>query len=184
MTQLTAQSPSPTPPDSDGERHRGAWIWPTIVIGLLSFQVVICLIAYFVATADPSQVVVSNYHRKALAWDEHMAELRAGEALGWEAELVVAEGADMLGDRVVRLSLKDAEGDPLIGAAVTVNAFHYSRAKDIVKADLNEAAPGEYVGQMKVRKNGRWGFGFVASRGEDVYRFTLEAQVGPAVWRP
>ena len=121
MTQFTAQTPPPAPGlgDSsgpDGEQgHGGAWIWPTIVVGMLGMQIILCSVAFFVATSDPSQAVVHDYHTKALAWDEHMAGLRAGEALGWSVELVVAESADMLGDRTIRLSLKDAQGGPLTG---------------------------------------------------------------------
>lgn len=192
MTQLTthtADQPSPEPgPDAPGDTpeaaHGRAWVWPAIVIGLLSLQVVICLAAYIVATSDPSQVVVSDYHSKALAWDEHMAELRAGEALGWRAELVVSQEADMLGDRTVRLSLKDAQGEPLNGASVGIRAFHFARANIIVEADLKEAAPGEYVTRMKMRKTGRWELAFVVRRGEDVYPFTLQQQVGSDGWRP
>lgn len=188
MTQLTthtADQPSPEPgADAPGEAHGRAWVWPAIVIGLLSLQVVICLAAYIVATSDPSQVVVSNYHSKALAWDEHMAELRAGEALGWRAELVVSQEADMLGDRTVRLSLKDAQGEPLTGASVGVSAFHFARANKIIEADLQEAAPGEYVARMKMRKTGRWELAFVARRGEAVYPFTLQQQVGAGGWSP
>ena len=179
MTQLTAQTPSQ--PDGE-EQHGPAWVWPAIVVGLLSLQIVICMIAFFVATSDPSQAIVRDYHTKALAWDEHMAELRAGEALGWDVELVVAEAADMLGDRTVRLSLKDAQGEPLTGASVSVIAFHLARASQVVEAELKEAAPGEYVTQMKMRKAGLWELAFQARRGEDVYPFTLKQQVGADRW--
>jgi nitrogen fixation protein FixH len=184
MTQATADSPASEPPPGPDPAHRRAWVWPGIVIGLLTMQVIICLAAYLVATSDPSQVIVSNYHEKALAWDQHMAELRAGEALGWLAELKVAGEADMLGERTVRLSLKDAQGEPLTGASVGVSAFHFARADITFDTDLKEAVPGEYVGRLKMRKAGRWELSFVAQRGEDAYPFTLQRQVGTARWRP
>ncbi len=190
MTQLTAQTPPPpgdSPGDSPGdlnEEHGGAWIWPTIVLGLLGLQIVICLVAFVVATSDPSGAVVRDYHSKALAWDEHMAKQRAGEALGWGVALVVAERADMLGGRMVRLSMKDTQGEPLTGVAVGVSAFHLARASQVFDADMKEAAPGVYVTQMKMRKAGRWELVFVARRGEDVYSFTLRQQVGADGWKP
>ncbi len=192
MTQLTAKTPPPgSPPPAPGdsqpegeEKYGPAWVWPAIVVGMLGVQIIICTISFFVATSDPSQAIVRDYHTKALAWDEHMAELRAGEALGWNVALVVAESADMLGDRTVRLSLKDAQGEPLTGASVSVVAFHLARASQVVEAELKEAAPGEYVTQMKMRKAGLWELGFVARRGEDVYPFTLKQQVGADRWAP
>jgi len=183
MTQITA--PNPVSPDPDPDvGHGKAWVWPGIVVALLFMQVLICVVGYLMANSDPSQVVVSNYHEKALAWDQHMAKLRAGEALGWKAELDIARDADMLGDRTVRLSIKDADGEPLTGAAVRVEAFHFSRADQVVQAELKEAAPGEYLASMKMRKTGRWDLDFVVQKGQDVDPFTLQHQVGPVRWVP
>lgn len=177
MTQATINNPPPPTPNA-GEPPRGAWIWPTIVVGLLSIQVVICMVAYFVATSDPSQVVVSNYHSKALAWDEYRAEQRAAAALGWSHELDIAHQADMLGDRTVRLSLNDADGQPLTDATVNVQAYHYARANQVVNAEMKEATPGTYVVQMQMRKPGRWALTFDVTRGEDHCPITLQQQVG------
>lgn len=183
MTQAGLHNPIPPTPDT-GDTHGGAWKWPTIVIGLLSLQIVICMVAFFVATADPSQVVVNNYHTKALAWDEHRAEQRAGEALGWHTELDIAEQADMLGDRTVRLSMKDAEGQPLVGATISVRAYHFARANQPVQAEMTEAAPGEYIVSMNMRKPGRWELTFDVTRGEDRYPIILQQQVGETKWVP
>ncbi len=183
MTQITTPSPvSPAPGPQDA--HGKAWVWPAIVIALLSLQIVICLVAYLVATGDPSQVVISNYHTKALEWDKYMAEQRAGDALGWQAELDVALEADMFGDRTVRLSMKDAGGEPLTGASIRVRAFHYARADQAVESELKEAAPGEYLAALNMRKAGRWELSFVVSRGEDTAPFTIRQQVGADNWSP
>ncbi len=183
MTELTTHNPTPDRPGPDG-KPGGAWIWPSIVLGLLAMQAVICFAAVFVATSDPSHAVVSDYHAKAVAWDQQMDERRAGETLGWQSQLDIALKADMLGDRITRLSLQDAQGGPLTGAAVTVSAFHHARANQVVEAELNETAPGEYLAQMKMRKAGLWELAFVVSRGEDVYRFSIKQQVGQAGGAP
>ncbi len=183
MTQASLHNPVP-PTTPDNNAHRGAWIWPAIVIGLLSLQVVICTVAFFVATADPSQVVVSNYHAKALAWDEQRAEQRAVAELGWQAALDISPEADMLGDRTVRLTLKDAQGEPLTGATVSASTYHFARANQLIEADLAEAAPGEYVARMNMRKPGRWSLTLDVTHGEDHYPITLEQQVGSTGWVP
>lgn len=181
MTQAGIHNPIPSAPDS-GDPPRGAWVWPAVVVGLLSLQVVICTAAYFVATSDPSQVVVSDYHSKALAWDEHRAEQRAAEALGWQHELDIAREADMLGDRIVRLSLLDADGQALTDATVRVQAYHFARANQVVQADLKEVSPGMYVVQMNMRRPGRWAMTFDVTRGDDHCPITVQPQVGPTAW--
>lgn len=183
MTQVSLHNPIPPTPSAD-EAHRGAWIWPTAVIGLLSLQVVICTVAFFVATSDPSQVVVSNYHAKALAWDEHRAEQRAVEALGWQLALDISEEADMLGDRTVSLTLKNAEGEPLAGAIVSAKTYHFARANQLVQAEMTEATPGQYFARMNIRKPGRWSFTFDIAHGENHHPITFEQQVGTTAWTP
>lgn len=183
MTQASLHSPVP-PVASDKDAHRGAWVWPAIVIGLLSLQVVICTVAFFVATADPSQVVVSNYHAKALAWDEYRAEQRAVAVLGWQTGVEVSPEADMLGDRTLRFSLNDAKGEPLTGARVSVITCHFARANQLIEADLTEAAPGQYVARINMRKPGRWSLTFDVTHGENHYPITLEQQVGSTGWAP
>jgi nitrogen fixation protein FixH len=181
---LPSRAPGNSPGTQLEDSQGRAWVWPAIVLGMLGMQIILCSVAYFVATSDPSQTVVHNYHTKALAWDEHQAQLRAGEALGWGVQFVVADRANLLGDRVVRLSLTDAQGDPLTGVSVSVKAFHFSRASDVVEADLVESASGEYVTEMKMRKAGRWELAFVTRLGEDVFPFTLQQQVGADGWKP
>lgn len=147
-------------------------------------QVVICFAAVFFATSDPSHAVVLDYHAKAVAWDQYMAQRRAGEALGWASQLEVAQQADMLGDRVVRLSLQDAQGQPLTDASVELTIFHHARANDTLDAELPEAAPGEYVSQLNMRRPGLWAFEVQVTRGEEVYRYRLDQQVGPTTGGP
>ena len=65
-----------------------------------------------------------------------------------------------------------------------MSAFHFARASQVIEADLTEAAPGEYVTQIKMRKNGKWELAFVARLGDDVYPFTLHKLVGSDGWRP
>jgi nitrogen fixation protein FixH len=164
---------------NESTEHRRAWLWPGIVIGMLTVHTLSGLIVVFIATSDPSHAVVPNYHEKAVAWDEQRAQQRAGEALGWTTQIEVALAADTLGQRTVRASIRDADGKPLTGASVTVKAYHHARANTIIEAQLKEAAPGQYIATMDLRRPGLWAFGVETSRGDESYLYTVNQQVGP-----
>lgn len=171
-------------PAAHGEivKRRRAWLWPGIVIGMLSVHAAGCLIVALIATSDPSQAVVPDYHAKAVAWDEHRAQQRASAALGWACTIETAMRADMLGQRGVRVSLRDADGGPLTGAAVTVTAYHHARANQVTDMKLDEATPGEYAAMMSMRRAGLWTFNVQAKHGGDDFTAEVNQQVGPDSW--
>ena len=98
---------APHAPNTTGTRKR-AWLWPSIIIGMLGVHTIGCLIVVYIATSDPSHAVVPDYHSKAVAWDEHQALARASSQLGWTCTIQTALEPDMLGQRSVRISLRDA----------------------------------------------------------------------------
>lgn len=160
-------------------RPKRYWLWPAIIVGMLSAHTLGCLIVVYIATSDPSQVVVANYHEKAIAWDQHQAQQRASDALGWTCAIEAAQEADMLGERSVRISLRDREGEPLTGAKVGLETYNHIRAGDISIADFTEGAPGEYVAMVPMRRPGMWRFDVKATRDQDVFIHHLDQQVGP-----
>lgn len=162
----------------------GAWLWPGIVIGILSVHASACLIVAYIATSDPSQAVVPNYHAKAVAWDAHRAEQRQSAALGWTCDIETAFKADMLGQRNLRISLRDADGAPLTGTVVSLSLYHHARANDVVNAQPKETAPGEYTAMIDMRRDGLWAFDIQVQHGADHYTAQINQQVGPKVWNP
>jgi len=170
-----AVSNNPNPASS----HRRAWVWPGIIIGMLSVHTLGCLIVVFIATSDPSHAVVSDYHAKAVAWDEQQAQQRASDALGWTTRIEVSLAADVFGQRTVRISISDADDKPLTNTAVTVNAYHHARANQVIESQPKESAPGEYLATMDMKRPGLWAFSIETRRGKAFYRYTTDLQVGP-----
>ncbi len=170
------QTPNPA---GQSEKPKRYWLWPGIIVGILSVHTIACLVVVYIATSDPTHAVIPNYHEKALAWDQQQAKVRASSALGWTCEIETALEADMLGERSVRISMKDAAGEPITGAAVKLQTYHHARSGDVVDAEFGEGAPGEYVAMVTMRKPGLWGFEITATLGEDIFTQTIDQYVGP-----
>lgn len=173
------------PQAAQSNNHGGggrSWLWPGIVIGVLGVHASACLIVAYIATSDPSQAVVPDYHAKAVAWDAHRAEQRQSAALGWTCGIDVAMKADMLGQRNVRISLRDADDAPLTGAVVSLSLYHHARANDVIAAEPKEAAPGEYTVMLDMRRDGLWAFDVQVQHGDDHFTTQINQQVGPQVW--
>ena len=168
---------------NDVKPRRRAWVWPSIIVGMLSVHTISCLIVVFIATGDPSQAVVADYHTKAVNWDQTQAQVRRSEALGWACEIETSLVADRMGQRTVRLSLRDAADEPLTGAAVTLDMFHHVRANQVVHAELKESTPGEYVALASMRRDGLWTFALEVKLGEIDFTAHIDQQVGENVWR-
>ena len=72
----------------------------------------------------------------------------------------------------LELTLHDADGGPLAGAAVSVEAFHNARGDDIVSDVLTEVGEGVYSASLPMRRNGRWDLRFSVDRGGDHFTHT------------
>jgi nitrogen fixation protein FixH len=149
----------------------GSW-WPLIIAGALALHVISSLVVVYVATSDPSYAVEDDYYQKAVAWDEKRAQDRLNQDLGWSLEFTVTP-PEKPGDLpALELSLLDAAGDPLVGAVVSVEAFHNSRGDDIVREVLNEVGDGVYGASPPMRRNGRWELRFTVDHGGDHFTYT------------
>ena len=132
-------------------------VWPYLLAGALALHVVVSLIVVFIATSDPSYAVEEDYYQKALAWDERRAQDRTNESLGWLFEFQVTP-PEKPGDLpVLEVTARDAQGEPLSGAGVTVEAFHNTRGDNILRAELAQASEsGIYRTELPMERNGRW----------------------------
>jgi nitrogen fixation protein FixH len=173
---VTETTAIPTP-DPEAKRSP-AWVWPAIIIGMLAVHTLACLVVVFIATSDPSHAVIPDYHAKAVAWDEHRAKLRASGELGWACTIEAALAADLMGQRAVRVSLRDAAKQPLTGAAVKLTSYHHARANDVNEAEFKEGAPGEYVAMVDMRRDGTWRFDVAVTRGDDSFSAEIDQRVG------
>jgi nitrogen fixation protein FixH len=151
-----------------------------MIVGLLGLQIVLCMIAVYLAVSDPTMAIEPDYYRKAVDWDATAAERRASEALGWTHELTLDAGADVLGRRAVSLTLTGEDGEPLTGAVVELEAFAQARATHRFTLTLVEqppGTPGRYTGLLPVRHTGLWEFTLTVKRNRDVYTHTDRVEV-------
>jgi len=128
------------------------------------------LATVFVATTNPSYAVEEDYYEKALHWDEKRAQDRRNIELGWRIEIEVAPPDAAGGPASLVSVLTAADGGPIDGATVTVEAFHNARAGNILRATLAGRGAGRYAAELPMRWSGVWEFRFVAERGSE--RFT------------
>ena len=149
----------------------GSW-WPPMIAGALAFHVISSLVVVYVATSDPSYAVEDDYYEKAVAWDEKRAQDRTNEDLGWSLEFKVTP-PERPGDQpTLDLTLLDADGGPLVGAAISVEGFHNARGDDILRERLTDVGDGVYSATPQMNRNGRWELRFSVDRGAEHFTHT------------
>ncbi len=147
--------------------------WPYLIAGALALHVVVSLVVVFIATSDPSYAVEEDYYQKAIDWDLKRAQDRTNEDLGWLFEFEVAP-PERPGDRPrLEVRLADADGAPLTGANVTLEAFHNSSSGEILRATLTPTGkPGGYRTTLPMQHNGRWEMRFTVGQGGQEFTST------------
>jgi nitrogen fixation protein FixH len=78
------------------------------------------------------------------------------DSLGWSIEISVEPPAIPGDQPALEVRLQDDHASPLMGAKVSVEAFHNARSGDILRAHLTPAGDGIYRAQFPADRNGRW----------------------------
>ena len=143
--------------------------WIAFVVGLLVTNAV-AMGAMIAQAGDPTPRVLPDYYKKAVAFDETIAERRASAELGWVAT-VTRTGRD------AQVVLADAAGAPVAGAAVDVTIRPRSRADRLAAVTLTEAAPGRYAAAFAPGQRGLHEIEVRATRGAE--RFVTTAVTEP-----
>jgi nitrogen fixation protein FixH len=115
---------------------------------------------------DPSFAVEEDYYQKAVDWDAHQEQARLNAELGWSLAVRLEPGE--AGARV-QVALASADGAPLDGATVVVEAFHNARASNVSRAELREVEPALYRGSIPARRPGLWELRLSARRSGQLY---------------
>lgn len=134
--------------------RRARRTWVGIVVGLLGLQVVSGITTVVLATGDSTAAVIPNYHQSAVNWDSTRRARQLTEKLGLKVVADVA--APIQGKRVLRLSVKDAAGQPVEGLHLHAQVYHHARGSDIYKLSLQEQAPGHYFATTTLTQAGAW----------------------------
>jgi nitrogen fixation protein FixH len=145
--------------------------WVGVVVGLLAASLGAHVVLLVAAISDPSFAIVPDYEEKAADWDSVMAQRAASDRLGWRAAIDMSPGR-MPGEAAVIVRVTDAEGAPVTGAGVAIEAFHNARAADVRTAALAESEPGTYAGRLRVARAGIWVLEVVVERGAERFAVT------------
>jgi nitrogen fixation protein FixH len=162
---------------ASGRRPSRGLAWPIGLAVILAISVGANMFVFHLANDDPSFAVEPDYYRKAVQWDDELAQRRRNAELGWRAAATLAaarEGAAG-GDAAteLRVRLTDSAGAPLDGAAVSVEALAIDRASQVATFTLaaaSDPAGGVYSAMLPAARAGRWELRLVATRGGE--RFT------------
>jgi nitrogen fixation protein FixH len=171
-------------PPSGGSRRpflsSRAAIWPWVPALLLVSLLGTQLAVLSSVLDDPGFASEPDYYRKALHWDTQQARARESQALGWVARASVVGATPAA--RAVSVSITDASGAAVSGAAVRATAFPNTRAGQARELSFREVSPGMYRAELGAARPGIWELRCSATRGqarfESTLRFELEASGG------
>jgi hypothetical protein len=121
-----------------------------------------------IATQDPGFALERDYYKKAVAYDDEIAQRAENERLGWSIETEVGPVTSGSERRFV-VRARDGAG-PIAGARVNVEALRNATAQHPLAAELVEQKAGEYEGRLPLRGAGLWEFRLTLERGGE--RFT------------
>lgn len=161
---------------------RSGRAWPLALGALLGACVAFDLGVAFVASRDPSFAVERDYYRKAVEWDQTMAQERRNTELGWSVDVTLVR-APAGGETSVAARVSDRDGRAIESARLTVEALHNARARDVLAAPLVADGPGHYVAALPLRRAGLWELRLRVERGGDVFTEVVMRELGAATGR-
>lgn len=121
--------------------------------------------AYLAMHTFPGEVSVTPYE-DGIAYNSHLAQMRAQERLGWRA------AAGVSGTGELQVALRDREGQPLTGVKVTAQLQRPATESGRLYLTLRETTPGSYAVRPGAAP-GAWDVDIIAT---DAKGGRLEAQ--------
>lgn len=149
--------------------------WPAIVVALLAGHIFIVTGALLLSsTWIPGASVAPVSYTDDLKWDELQALRDDSQQLGWSLEVLPTDETEVNGDRRVRFILRDALGEPIPDAKLSVTIYHHSRPNRPSEAifEPSENASGEREAALDIDREGLWHLDANAQRDDD--RFLVE----------
>lgn len=146
------------------------WKWCGVIFGFLGLQILISSVAIFLATSDPSNVIVEGYYEQAVSWDEHRETQAASDALGWSTVVTLDSAAQPLSKSKLELALTDRNGFPVKASQLDGQLFHHARAGDVYQIHFSETSPGHYAALAPLQKPGLWELALTAAGDEGTFQ--------------
>ncbi|MCA9021383.1 MAG: FixH family protein [Planctomycetaceae bacterium] len=139
------------------------WTWCGVIFSLLGVQILISGVAVFLATSDPSNVIVEGYYEQALSWDEHRLTQAKSDSLGWKSKVIFEKSPGLLEKPRLEIALLDASRQPVAACQMEGELFHHARAGDVYKVRFVETRPGHYAALVPIQQPGLWELSLVAA---------------------
>ncbi len=151
--------------------------WPLFIAGLLVCQVSLGAFFFWKATSDPSFAVEEDYYQKAVNWEDKQAQDQKNIQLGWTLDQAIGPINEDQAARLLVAELNGPDGEPLVGATMSVETFHNIRAGDILRSQLLESTPGHYEVQLPMLRPGLWEIRFTAQLGSETFTKTAREHI-------
>ncbi len=180
----SSQQPDHTEPTSErgaaheqGTTHRkkGAY-WAFAPVVLLGFLMSIVVTMVLISTNDPNFAVEPDYYQKAVDWDKKRAQDAENERLGWKVVWDFQVAPIKGGDSHVRIQLADRAGTAIVGAVVSVEAFHNAHAANIQRLPLRDLGEGRYEAALRLQYPGVWEFRLLVNHHGQVFTYVHRAE--------
>lgn len=162
------------------ERSHRVWLWPMIVIGMLSAQLLVCGLTLFLALSDATFAVEPSYYAEATRWSQHAARTQNAKDLGWAVDLTVGNSLADSDTRPLAIALRDRDGTPLSAATVTCVVFHHAHGGDRATLTLRETDPGVYATMARLPWSGTWEFRLAATHAGQTLSATERREISAA----
>ena len=146
------------------------WTWCGVIFSFLGLQILLSSVAVFLATSDPSNVIVEGYYEQAVSWDQQRQTQAESDALGWKSEINLVAATQLLSKPKLELALKNDSGQPVENSQVEGHLFHHARAGDVFKIHFTETTPGHYSALAPIVKPGLWELSIAASGNEGTFQ--------------
>ncbi|MEQ8967938.1 MAG: FixH family protein [Azospirillaceae bacterium] len=146
------------PSEIDHDPRRGRWI-PWAFVAFFGVVLVANGTMLSVALTTWTGLSTENAYERGLVYNDTLARLAEGEALGWETgvafEPVADPGSGRHAGRVV-VEAFDAEGRPIEDATVTAKLVRPTVYGHDETLALPQAAPGRYAADVELPLPGQW----------------------------
>lgn len=156
------------------KRSPSGMFWPVFVVCILLVSVGVCGVTVYAAVSDPSYAVEPDYYEQASRWDQLAKERAASDALGVSATVSVSMPRPPSGEREVRVSFFDEEGQAYEPDVVTALVFHHARRHEARELTLTRSAEGGYAAVIPGAHAGVWQVRLRAVRAGEVFLDTQD----------
>lgn len=141
--------------NSDREANRNAaWRWGGFVVGLLTLQVAIGVVAIVLANGDGSADVIPNYYQKALDWDDDIALQHASAKLGWQLKLGATD--DRGESNGLLMQLTDQDGVPIQIASGRLRWYRHAQGGNVRSVAIPNHPGGMFTMDACFETGGLW----------------------------